>query len=549
MLTVLFLWFLTCFVFYTIGFSVIRMIRAISGDLNEDTSADEVFFMGFLTLTMFAGILSIFISLGNVVMICVLVLSLFLFWLNNKGIIKSLKYFYIVLKGLSRWEVAFIAVLFIFILTAVSWKITLGDSGLYHVQSIQWVRKYAVVPGLGNIHSRLAYNSMFHVISAIFTFKIKDILIFPLNGICYLILTVKLFFLFKSDNKPGTRWKALLYILLLLISLLILIRDLNSPAADVICGTLIIYAFTLIMKMEKKENQLTIVQMVLLNAVIFSCIAFKISSLLLVTSLLFLYNKNFLKRISLTVIIGLLIFSSFIIRNYYLSGYVIFPFPSVDIFNVDWKIPVGRVLSEKLEIESWAKSTTLPISEAIHLKISEWILPWFQPLNFLRKLLLTANLFSIVSMLIMFLRKDYFILKVQLIIFINLIFWFLSAPDPRFSIGFLLVGFSLNMAYIIGLVESEALFRIVRIGLVCFVILVFFRRIMIPVDAFSKPSLWIFPYAYDTAQTNEYFAGFKYRVPVEGDKCFDVDIPCVPLPLTNVVLRGKDIKDGFKLNK
>ena len=46
---------------------------------------------------------------------------------------------------------------------------------------IQWIRKYAVVPELGNIHGRLALNSMFLVISGLFTFQKKDVLIFPLN--------------------------------------------------------------------------------------------------------------------------------------------------------------------------------------------------------------------------------------------------------------------------------------------------------------------------------------------------------------------------------
>jgi hypothetical protein len=330
---------------------------------------------------------------------------------------------------------------------------------------------------------------------------------------------------------------------------LVVIRDLNAPAADIICGILIIYGFTFIMKMENKGNQLSIIQIVLLNAVIFSCVSFKISSLFLVLSLLFLYNKKLLQRISLTAVIGLLIISPFLIRNYYLSGYLIYPFPPVDIFNVDWKIPIRRVLSEKIEIECWARISDVPTSDVIHLKISEWIGPWFQPLSFLKRLLIVANLFSIISIVIMILKKDFFLLKVQLIILLNLVFWFLSAPDPRFSIGFLLVGFSLNMAYILNLIESEALFRVFRIACVCFVILVFFRRVEIPANSFSNPSRWFVPSAYNRAVTNEYFTGFNYRVPVLNDKCFNTEIPCVPYPLSDIVLRGKSIQDGFKINK
>jgi hypothetical protein len=32
------------------------------------------------------------------------------------------------------------------------------DDGLYFQQSLRWLREYPLVPGLGNLHSRLAYN-------------------------------------------------------------------------------------------------------------------------------------------------------------------------------------------------------------------------------------------------------------------------------------------------------------------------------------------------------------------------------------------------------
>ena len=33
------------------------------------------------------------------------------------------------------------------------------DTGLYHAQAIRWIEEYGVVCGLGNLHSRFAYNS------------------------------------------------------------------------------------------------------------------------------------------------------------------------------------------------------------------------------------------------------------------------------------------------------------------------------------------------------------------------------------------------------
>ncbi len=513
---------------------------------------DEAFFMGFLVLSSVSGLLSIWIPLGIKILLLVVLLATLLFFLNLKQIIISFRDIIGSISTLKKWEMMFLSFITIFILLYVSNKITLGDTQSYHAQSIQWVRKYAVVPGLGNIHGRLAFNSMFLVVSGLFTFQIKDILIFPLNGICYLVLVIKLFFLFKKENITGTRWKAVFYMLLLLLSLLIIIPDLNSPSADIICATLIIYSFTILMNLSEKGSQLNYVQIFLLNLVVFSCIAFKISSLFLILSLLFIFNKEVIKRVWISVAVGILMLSSFIIRNYYLSGYLIYPYPGIDLYDVDWKIPLDDVISMKLEIESWAKISTLPASDVINMKISQWIVPWFTSLNFNNKLIVVINLLSLVSFLIMILKKDFFLAKIQLLILLNLFFWFLSAPDPRFAYGFLFLGFSLNIAYVLKHFDQSTkavIFKYARIGLACFLFLVVCRRIMVPLNTLKNTSLWILPASFDTVETNEHYSGFNYRVPVPEGGCYNVEIPCTPYPLTNIVLRGKDLQDGFKVLK
>jgi hypothetical protein len=286
--------------------------------------------------------------------------------------------------------------------------------------------------------------------------------------------------------------------------------------------------------------------------VVFSCVAFKISSLLLITTLLFLFNKEIFKRSLITICISVLVISPFIIRNYYLSGYVIYPFPAIDIFNVDWKIPLDNVNAVKSEIESWAKIWTTPYPEVVKMKISEWILPWFKLLDFNSKMLITIDSFSIFAFIIMLLKKDFFLAKIQVIILINLAFWFIMAPDPRFAYGFIFLGFSITVAYLIKLFEYSAfagILKFTRIGLVCFLFLIVYKRIMFPVDTLRNPSMWILPAPFGTVETRDYYSDFHYRVPVPEGGCFNVEIPCVPYPLTDVVLRGDNLQDGFKVVK
>jgi hypothetical protein len=554
MILILLLWSLILFIFYVVGFSIVILISKITRqfEVNKTVGFDESFFIGFLTISSLAGLLSIFIPIGSFVLISVCIIALFLFLINRKQIQINVKLAVKRISILNKPELFLLAFIVLFILTAVVNKITLGDTESYHAQSIQWIRNYAVVPGLGNIHGRLAFNSMFFVISGLFTFQIKEILIFPLNGISYIVLIIKLISLYKKEYVPGNRWKAVFYLLILLISLLIFISDLNSPSPDIICAILIIYSFTFIINLSEEAGQLNFVQIMLLNMVVFSCVTFKISSLFLVSIIILSLNKNVFNRGLITTLIGILVISPFIVRNYFLSGYVIYPFPSIDIFNVDWKIPIESVKAMKLEIEVWAKIWNTPYTEVIKLKISDWILPWFKLLSFNDKLILSINLFSVVTFIIMLFKKDFYLAKIQLVIFINLAFWFFLAPDPRFAYGFLFVGFSFTFAYLIKLFEYSnysGMLKYINICLACFLFLIVCRRIMFPIDTLRNPSLWIISSPFGTVDTKDYYSGFHYRVPVPEGGCYNVEIPCVPFPLSNIVMRGEDLQDGFKVEK
>ena len=43
------------------------------------------------------------------------------------------------------------------------------DTYLYHAQAIRWIEEYGVVPGLGNLHHRFAYNNSVFSLQALFS--------------------------------------------------------------------------------------------------------------------------------------------------------------------------------------------------------------------------------------------------------------------------------------------------------------------------------------------------------------------------------------------
>ena len=206
MILVLFIWVLIFLIFLTLGFSLSKVLKKIPGLKDESYSSgpDGYFFLGFLALSTVTGILSIFIPIAGRVLACVGLLFVILLIINYKAIIIELKKSVKSFSDLNTQEFIILSFLIFFVLTAVVQNITWLDTQSYHAQNIQWIRKYAVVPGLGNLHDRFAFNSMFFVISALFTFQIRDILIFPLNGICYIILDSKIIYSFFTGIKAGS---------------------------------------------------------------------------------------------------------------------------------------------------------------------------------------------------------------------------------------------------------------------------------------------------------------------------------------------------------
>ncbi|MGE5458388.1 MAG: LIC_10190 family membrane protein [Methanococcaceae archaeon] len=552
MLIVFFCWLLIFCVFYITGKFVLNLTNSINkrpAEQSPDSGFDECFFTGFLTISLLTSILSIFISVDTKVLIGICLLVLFILIKKFHVLHAAFEKDILRIKSLQTLNLGIFAFLILFLLTFIVHPITLGDTESYHAQTIQWIRKYAVVPGLGNIHGRLAFNSMFFIISGLFTFRIGDVLIFPVIGISFVVAGLKLLLLYDREVRSGEIWRGIFYLSLIFFSMLMLIYDLNSTSPDIICTILIVYVFIKLMEVPNREKMNSFKKFILISLVVFSCVTYKLSSALLVTSLLLFMQGDFRRRMTLAFLIGLIIITPFLIRNYYLSGYLVYPLPQIDIFNPDWKIPLNDVVQMKSEIEGFAKMPGLPHEEVVRMKITDWIIPWFRSLTGLQKDLLIINLFSVITFLLMLFKKEFRLAAMQVIIYINLFFWLMMAPDPRFAYGFIISGAAMTIAFIVRVVEFSKIRILLKFHQAVLAILFFvfsYHRADYPKNVLLQPSRWIIPAPFGTVETRTYYSNFEYRVPVPEGGCFNVEIPCVPFPLENVVLRGDKIKDGFR---
>jgi hypothetical protein len=89
-------------------------------------------------------------------------------------------------------------------------------------------------------------------------------------------------------------------------------------------------------------------------------------------------------------------------------------------------------------------------------------------------------------------------------------------------------------------------FRIILAGLL---LLIIARRADFPLGTLRNPDRWVIPAPFGKVETKEFSTNFNYHVPDDNQVCFDTDIPCVTYVLDNVILRGSDLREGFKVDK
>jgi hypothetical protein len=441
------------------------------------------------------------------------------------------------------------------------------DSGFYHLPSIRWYERFRVIPGLGNLHGRLAFNSSFLVTSAAFGFTdLAGQTLFPLNGLLFLVVCWRLL----GQIRSATPYRFLALAVLVLI-LYYLTRQVYSPTPDVFGTLLPITIFMIWLEIRPVFS----IRHVLLFMLVCLSITVKLATIPIALSLLpigwavrqqlsvrhFLWLGGF----------GVLMIMPWLIRNVILSGYLLYPFPAIDLFSFDWEIPVERVLLEKDSIEIWAKFRLFAPetdSETLRKSTSEWIHSWWRlkphyPLNKPTWLLAVFSPVIAITHFLQSSRRARFqpLVWPYLVGLAGFWFWFLSAPDYRFGYPFIWTTAFLPLLPFIP--QKTSFWNLLPWSNAILVILV---TILIAIYGFKN--LWKerFPvqqYAilqkplsfrhrgleavvFDRCRTR---SGLEVLIPNHGPlffACYEQELPCSPNFYPDLELRGATVADGFR---
>ena len=440
------------------------------------------------------------------------------------------------------------------------------DSGQYHAQAIRWIETYRAVPGLGNLLTRFAFNSSWFVTSAVFSLAFLGGRSFHLVPSA-LFLCVVFYSLTGIDQllKKQLRFSALFRALLIPLAFNFLPAEVSSPGTDL---PVTLIAWVLIAEwirvLEQKEEDHLVLSTILWAAAAF-CVTIKLSAvaLLLGGAIIMLTRQNPHKRDYLLLNLGLaaVIALPWLIRNVILSGYLVYPFPAIDLFQVDWKIPLVNALSDMHSIQTWAKVPGSDLAKLTDLPLSLWFPEWWADQTLFRKLILLVViaapfLYTLPAVIPWKGRKKAWeqaiaFLPLYAFVYAGLAFWFFTSPGFRFGMGFILPALLLALI-------PPLLWAINR-----------FKKLVVP--SIVVLALAILGYQLFTLAFSLDFRTLRERALLPADyphlpsepcrmrnttvltpsadawmACWYLPFPCTPHCEAGVELRGDSLQDGFR---
>jgi hypothetical protein len=314
-------------------------------EVSAEPSTAELSLTGLTFLGISLSIFSLFLKIGLAANLLLFTLCLIYFLIARDSIYKYVKNRINGFKQLPSIVKTLIFIYLALILIAAQSIPAVSDTGLYHIQNIKWISSFKVVPGLGNLHGRFAFNNQSFLSEALFSFSfLKPDFFHLLNSYLVLMLSVTLI-IQMSKKITQNICRAFLYAGLFILLQVFYLKLASSPTPDIFSLVGIWFIFIIYLEKINGENGDDLYWVPVL-VMAFFMITVKLSAFpVALVAILFIAESghSWLKKLLIISAIAAMVFVPYFIRNYILSGYLVYPYASINIFNPDWKIPVQYV--------------------------------------------------------------------------------------------------------------------------------------------------------------------------------------------------------------
>jgi len=415
---------------------------------------------GFIVVSVAGTIANFFIPLNTLFSVPLLVLGVVLCAACRRRIFSGLGASDLVLCGI----LAFFASLYPLL------KCYNYDTGLYHLQTIKWITGGTVPFGLANLHGRFGFNSSWFTVAAILEppRAIAGGAFFTANAILLFYYCTAIFLSVKNRIARELNISTLFVIGTMLPCLIKLDLDLSSPTPDIpvmIACFLVLYA--VIRSYEDADNGLPAVFAAMVIAAYgvtlkLSGVAF-FFGIWLVAFVSFIAPRSrtrWLSRVmidrmgvgymAVMALVSFVVIAPWAAKGVVLSGSLAYPSALVYFPGLKWSVTFSQLVTEADSVKAWARIPFAPPHEV--LASFDWIGPWFK--RMLRKeialIMVTASgIILVISALVAgrWRETPFSFIVPWAISMLGVLFWFLSAPDPRFGYGYLFSCAIIMLAY------------------------------------------------------------------------------------------------------
>lgn len=450
---------------FGLGYGAVRGMMRLCG--LRDKKLNPVYYLmtGFVILTVYAQIVSLFTAVTYVFAFAAFGTAVILLAAFRKSVLRGIKES---LKNVRWFEWILFLVFTVFVMFLTSLYPKQYDNYLYQAQMLRYYEEYGYIKGMANISTRLGFNNSVYALMALYSFKgiygfslhtVNSALclffgIYAIHGVCRVRKT-------GAYVSTGLRAAIIAYVFYNA-------ETFNCIGTDVsagIFGFLILSLFAEAVEQREKDT----FSYGLIALFIVYVITIKVSMAMLVLLVLYpavrMIRKKEWKRIGVFISAGLLILLPWLIRNVLISGWLIYPFPALDLFDVKWKVPYESAVYETVLIRGWARIPTGGVYNTMQMAFGEWFPVWFGALPLRYRLLLYLNIviavYEVLEAIYGIWKKKWNLLcwgLLKITVFAGVLYWFLSAPDIRFGWCYLVA------LPVIGIFSSEIWQRMEKIS-------------------------------------------------------------------------------------
>lgn len=559
MLSVTGIWLYMLFTTFLVGYGILQCLtRYIPYRVKY---WDSYLLCGLAAVTVYAQLFSLFGRVGLTANLLLSAVCLGILWHYRHSAADMLRE----IRSGKRGRMFIILFLFLLFAYGTSRGILHYDTALYHAQSIHWLEEYGAVKGLGNLHCRLAYNSSSFALSALYSMAFLGGQSYHCAAGWLALLLAKICMEILNSLHAG-RLRVSDFARVMGIYYLVNIFDeMISPASDYF---MVLLAFCIVIRwldlLEKRAAEIFPYAMLCVLGVFLLTV--KLSAALIL--LLVLYPAYYLvrekrwKETAVYLILGAVTALPFFIRNVILSGWLVYPFTQIDLFDVKWKIPKGVADYDAREIQVWGRGYA--DVTRYDIAVREWMPDWFRSLAGSDKLLVIAAVVSIgililyaAGMILGLWKRRWDMLLVQAAVAGSFMFWLCTSPLIRYGCVYVY----LTPAVIFGNIYDMLLCRPESdkrkgtmaeraarwCGTAAVILLLVYKCIALGREMVSSyvNDYWLAQKDYENYETDSYkIEGVTFYYPVSGDQTGYRDFPSSPSK-AEIKFLGVGLKDGF----